>query len=209
MATAHTIIDPPEDHDVLPEDRNRSTRRLSAILAASTVMFSPALFGSFVGGSIFGPAGSWLFGVVGFGVGGYLLSNVVNRFFVYNEEGSAYVPNDAIWGKNIPYGPGFHLSHFWEERNKDGNYKLEIATKTFEVSVQTTTANVTVTGSFQWRIDLALINRFIGINPSTVENGLLAFIKSFLTEELAKKDAEHARTTVSYTHLTLPTNREV
>jgi hypothetical protein len=191
--------EPPTDSDISWDDRNRASRVASVSLVALASLAGPAIFGATLG-SIYGPAGAWLLGTAGFAAGGYFISKILDRLYVYNEEWSSYVTNDPIFGHNVPYGPGFHFAHFWEERNQAGNYKLHVVTKTFEVTVQTTTASVTVKGSFQYRIDLALINRFIGISASTVEEGLLAFIKSFLIEELSDKDAEYSRKSITETN---------
>ncbi len=185
-------FDPPDDSDISWVDRNRLSRLAIVSAVALVTAAGPAIFGALIG-SIFGPIGALIVGVAGFGVGGFLLARLSHRLFVYNEEWQAYLTQDPFSGQNIPYGPGLHLSHVWEERNKNGNYSLTVVTKQFEVAVQSKTAKVTVTGQFQYSIDLSNIKRFIGISASTVEDGLTAFIESFLTRELARDDAEHAR----------------
>lgn len=153
----------------------------------------PTWFASFVG-SIFGDVGSFIGALAGFVAGGFFLGIISKRLFVYNEEWSGYVTNNPFGGQNVAYGPGLHFSYPWEQRNQDGEYDLQVKTEPFELKAQTKSANVTVTGSFQYRIDLPHITKYIGAGESTIKGGLIAFIKTFLTEELAKEDAEYDRT---------------
>jgi hypothetical protein len=185
-----TTLNPPDDREITT--RGKIRRVVSVIIVSAVCLFVPMILGNILG-SLFGSFGSQLLGLAGFVGGGIFLSLISKRLFVYNEEWKAYVTNNPFGGQNVPYGPGLHFSHLWEQRNKDGEYDLSVISKTFELKAQTQSANVTVTGSFQYRIDLANITKFIGVNPTTVENGLIAFIKSFLTQRLAQFDAEGAR----------------
>jgi hypothetical protein len=92
------------------------------------------------------------------------------------------------------------VSFPWEQRNEEGNESLEVITRLFTVGVQTKTAKVEAQGSYQYAIDLANITNFIGNDASTIEEGFLAFIQSFLTEEYANLDAETARAKIGDTN---------
>ena len=109
--------------------------------------------------------------------------------FVYNPEWTAYVTQDIFSGKMVPYGPGFHLSYWWEERNKSGNYSLKVITRDFRASVATKTAKVVVSGKYEYAIDLQFITHAIGVDETTIEGGITAFIESFLTSKCSGGDA--------------------
>lgn len=138
--------------------------------------------------------------VVGFCVGiGLVAWLVPNRMLVYNAEWTGYVTQNTFTGTMVPYGPGLHLSHWWEERNKDGNYSLKVTTQPFTASVATQTAQVIVSGKYGYAIDLARIVRAIGVDESTIESGLTAFIDSFLTNWCSREGmtAEKVRSTIN------------
>ena len=131
--------------------------------------------------------------LVGFVVGAYLEYLGTQRLIIYDEEWTAYVTNEPFSGENVAYGPGAHPSHFWEQRNKKGNYSLERITRVFTVGVSTKTSRVTATVTYQYAIYLPWILNFIGNDISTIEDGFIGFLESFLTEKLADETAEDAR----------------
>jgi len=187
-------LEPPRDKDAV---RNRWSRYISLLFTVAIVLVVPVLAGAFWG-SLFAPIASKIGGLAGFILGTYFLLRLQSRLLVYNPEWSAYVSNDPF-GENVPYGPGVHPSHIWEQRNKRGNYSLELVNEAFSVSVQTTTASVEAVGQFQFMIDLRRINNFIGVvgvDESAVHRGFTAFVQSHLTQRLAGKSAEEARASI-------------
>lgn len=186
-------IKPPHDNEAR---RNRLTRWVNLLATMAVVIAGPVLFcaywGSFVG------SGSTKFMIlVGIGIAALLAPLVLRRMLVSNPEWAAYVTLDPFRGQNIPYGPGLHPTHWWEERNKSGNYSLEVVTKTFSVGVQTKTAQVVATGMFEYQVDLAGITNFIGIDESTIDTGFTGYIQAYLTEKFADKTAEEARASIN------------
>ncbi|MFA5942290.1 MAG: hypothetical protein WC798_01305 [Candidatus Paceibacterota bacterium] len=146
-------------------------------------------------GSMFGHAPIGL--LVGFGIGGAFVAQLApSRMFVYNPEWTGYVTQDIFRGTMIPYGPGFHFSHWWEERNKQGNYSLKVITRDFRADVATQTAKVEISGKYEYAIDLALIVRAIGVDETTIESGITAFIESFLTSQCAGENADDVRKSI-------------
>jgi hypothetical protein len=132
--------------------------------------------------------------LVGFAVGGALEAWFApNRMFIYNPEWTGYVTQDIFFGTMVPYGPGLHLSHWWEERNKGGNYSLKVITRDFSASIATKTAKVVIKGKYEYAINLALIARAIGVDETTLESGITAFIENFLTSQCANEDAYAVR----------------
>lgn len=132
--------------------------------------------------------------LIGFGVGGWFASRIIpDRMVIYNPEWTGYVTQNMFKGTMIPYGPGLHFSHLWEERNKAGNYSLKVVTRPFETSISTKTSKVVVKGEYEYAICLARIESAIGVGESTIEDGLTAFIESFLISKCDHADAEEVR----------------
>ncbi|HVV39316.1 MAG TPA: hypothetical protein VHD31_03270 [Candidatus Paceibacterota bacterium] len=131
--------------------------------------------------------------LIGFVIGAFLEYLGTQKLIIYNEEWTAYATNDPFSGDNVAYGPGAHLSHFWEQRNKSGIYSLERITRVFTVDVATTTSKVTATVTYQYAVYLPWLLNFIGNDISTIESGFIGFLQSFLTEKLAGDTAESAR----------------
>lgn len=187
-APAERLV-PPTDRDAV---RDRFSRMLSVLITVILSYAVPTVFGVAVGYN-FGSNGMWFFGLIGFGVGGYFLMKISKRLFVYNEENHAYVTNNPLTGENVPYGPKASFSHPWEQRNQEDEYDLQVISVKFSLPAQTGTSNLIVDGMFQYRINLANITTYIAVNPGTVQDGLLAFIKTFLSQTLAGYDLEGAR----------------
>jgi hypothetical protein len=133
--------------------------------------------------------------LVGFCIGSALAAWLVpSRMLVYNAEWTGYVTQNAFKGTMVSYGPGLHFSHWWEERNKNGNYSLKVITRSDNTSVATKTAQLTSHFEYEYAIYLPTIERAIGVDSSTIERGLTAFIDSFITGWCARRDADEART---------------
>lgn len=179
----------PKDEQVT---RNRWTRMLSFILFSALVVGGPTAlatwWGSVVGHPLIG-------GLAGFWIGGFIASRLIpDRFLVNNPEWTAYVTQSMFGGEMVVYGPGLHLSHWWEERNKTGNYPLKLVKKSFSQSVATATSKAIVDGQFEYAVDLPHADRAVGVSESTVEAGASSLIENFLTSQCSKKDTEWVRT---------------
>lgn len=180
---------PPHDRDVL--QRDKWSRRVSLVCIIIIATLVPVTLGAYWGsfiGPFFTKVGL-IAGIVGAIV---MLRWLLPSLLISNPEWTGYVTLDPFLGENVAYGPGWHPCFPWEERNADGNYPLEVITKTFEVSVQTKTAKVTVKGVFEYQVDLTNITTFIGVAESTIDEGFTAFIETFLVEELAGYTAQEA-----------------
>lgn len=191
-------IDLRAPHDSQITTRNCFARWMAFIITVVVVLGVPALFLGYWGWFLGNGTIATFSGLIGFCVGGEFLARMIpNRMFVYNPEWTGYVTQNAFTGTMVPYGPGLHLSHWWEARNKSGNYSLKVITRDFKVNIQTATARADVSGMYEYAINLAKIERAIGIHESTIESGLTAFIKSFLISRCAAKDAESVRGSIS------------
>lgn len=135
--------------------------------------------------------------LIGFLLGIWLAARFVpTRMLIYNPEWTAYVSQNVLTGTMVPYGPGLHCSYWWEQRNQSGIYSLKIITRDFTVTVATQSATMTVEGKFEYCISLRHIVRAIGIDESTIERGITAFVKSFLVSVGSALDAEGVRTSI-------------
>lgn len=177
-------------------ERGRKLRWVNLIVTLVLVVLAPVLLLSWWG-SFIGPASTKVGLLAGLGVAGYLVYLVLGRLLVSNPEWGAYMTLDAFTGQNVPYGPGLHPSYWWEQRNKDGNYSLEVVTKVSEISVPTKDARLAADFVFEYQVDLPNIQNNVGIDESTIDDGFTGFIQSFLTVELADKTAEEGRRLVS------------
>lgn len=177
--------------DSMAHQRDRFTRWLALIAFSAIAFLLPTYFGALWGSFAGVPKLGFL---IGLGGAAALLIPLLVRSLIANPEWTGYVSLNPLTGKNVPYGPGLHPAFFWEQRNKDGTYPLQVITKTFEIPVQTQTSQVIATGMFQYQVDLANIVNNVGIDESTVNEGYTGFIDNFLTSELSKKTTEQART---------------
>ncbi len=180
---------PPHDRDV---QRNRATRLINCAVSSALLVAVPTAFGSYWGRIL---GGYELFGgLIGFGIATYLCASwIPKRMLVIVPQWTAFVTTNLFDGAVIPYGPGLHCSHWWEQRDRSGNYPLQILTNNFDVSISTQTAAVTVTGAYEYSISLPYITRAIGLDDTTVERGITTFMKSFLTSKCAAQSAEQIR----------------
>jgi hypothetical protein len=184
-------LEKPNDRDIT--DRNRSSRLANVLITSAIIVLFPVMSFRYLGEVFgFGTTGSF----IGIAVGFYLLSYVAPRMFVYNPEWSGYVTQDAILGTMVGYGPGFHFAHWHEQRNVSGNYSLKVITRPFVETVPTKTSQVTPKVKYSYAISLPEITRTVGVDETTIEGGLTAFVGSFLTQEFAKYTAEEVRTKV-------------
>jgi len=182
-------LEPPYDGQI--KDRGRFLRMLNLVFSLAFLIAAPVTFfrywGFLFGYEIFGS-------LVGLGVGGMLEAWLVPRWmFIYNPEWTGYVTQNVFTGTMVPYGPGLHPSYWWEERNKSGNYSLGVITRDFKAAIATKTAKVIISGKYEYAINLAMITKAIGIDATTIEIGITAFIDSFLTSECAEEDAGKVR----------------
>lgn len=179
----------PRDKDIL--NRNRESRLAMFIVALVVIVGAPTALVGWWGSMADYPNLGIL---IGFGIGGWFASRIIpDRMVIYNPEWTGYVTQNMFKGTMIPYGPGLHFSHLWEERNKAGNYSLKVITRPLEASISTKTSKVVVKGEYEYAIYLARIENAIGVGESTIEDGLTAFIESFLISKCDHKDAETVR----------------
>lgn len=184
----------PYDNQV---DRNRFWRWIVLGLTVALILGFPMAVGWFAG-SLTGRTTAIALGtIIGFATGATLLEALAGKYLlIYNAEWTGYVTQDVFFGSMVPYGPGLHPSFPWEARNRAANYPLHVITKSFQVGVSTTTARVVVDGEFQYQMDLPRIINAIGVDSTTVENGLTAFVDARLTATGAQQSADGVRSDI-------------
>ncbi|MHB8660717.1 MAG: hypothetical protein ACYC75_02145 [Minisyncoccota bacterium] len=182
--------------DSLITSRDRFGRLVSLVFFAALMFAVPMYFCWFFAAVINIPRIGVL---VGIGIGGYLAANIIPRHFLVNNlEWTAFVTQDMFGGGMVPYGPGLHPAYFWEERSHGGNYPLDVITRPFVVGVSTKSSRVTIEGEYEYAMSLPYITLAIGIDESTIHDGITAFIKNLLTRICAGKDAEWARKNIEH-----------
>lgn len=184
-------LDKPVDSEQV--ERERGIRWFVLIICTIAMLALPTGWLWYLGSLFEHPV---LGGLLGFGLGGYLASNLVpDHFLINNPEWTAFVTQNAFNGKMIPYGPGLHPSLPWEGHSKDGNYPLKVITRSFEANVSTATSKVKIAGEYEYAMSLRNITVAIGIDETTIQSGITAFIESFLISECTQtgRDAEWAR----------------
>jgi len=167
----------PTDSEI--KSRSKWLRIISVMFFSTLIIALPTMIFGFWGSLLnHNTTGS----LIGFIIGGVALSKVApSRMFVYNPEWCGYVTQDIFRGTMVSYGPGLHASHWWEHRNSEDNYSLKVKRLSFSVGVVTSTAKVTISGEFEYAIDLGIIERAIGVSEDVVERGITAFIENYLT----------------------------
>jgi len=184
-------LEKPNDDQITDRDR---FGRWAWLIVCSVIIFAFPTWLLWYWASFINPVIGFIGGLLGFGVGGYIASKLIpDRFLTDNKEWTAFVTQDMFGGGMVPYGPGLHPSYFWEERSKEGNYPLTVITRPFSVSIATKTSEVTVKGEYEYAMSLRRITLAIGVDESTIDEGITAFIESFLTNICADKDAEWVR----------------
>jgi hypothetical protein len=183
-------VERPQDSEI--KKRRRGARVISTVVSSIVILTIPMVLIGWLGLL----AGSVTTGcVVGFIIGGITLSIVgPKRMLVINPEWCGYVTQNIFdKGAMVAYGPGMNFSHWWEQRNADGNYSLKVQSKPFDIPVTTGSGKVIFAGQYEYVIDLSLLDLAIGVSQSVVEKGITAFIQNFLTVESADKMSKDVR----------------
>jgi hypothetical protein len=183
-------IERPQDSDI--RTRAKNVRVISAFFFSALIVAVPTIMSGLFAATVdFGTSGC----LAGFLLGVFGLGNIApRRMVVYNPEWRGYVTQDIFRGTMVPYGPGLHASHWWEQRNATGNYSLEVQRQPFDVLVSAGSGSISFAGEYEYAIDLSLIERTVGVSASVVEKGITAFIDNLLTARYADMDTKRVRT---------------
>jgi hypothetical protein len=196
-------LEKPNDRD-LNDLRNKGVRWVHFFLLGLAIIIIPEQIGAWWGRLAGYPN---MGAILGFVAGGLSAAKLIPSYFLVNNlEWTGFVTQNALTGDMVPYGPGLHPCFFWEERSKDGNYSLDVITQQFEVAVATSTSRVIVKGEYEYAMSLRHLTTAIGIDHTTIHEGLTAFISSFLigecskstNEDGSKRDAEWVRSNIAH-----------
>lgn len=124
-----------------------------------------------------------------------LVAPILPRFVLINLAHRAMVTTNLLagwFGKDpaetyTTYGPGFHVSFPWEDREEENNVSLELITEPFESVVQVKDGNIRLRGSYRFRASIRHLPNFIGIDISTLAEGVNDLVVSRVVTELAPK----------------------
>jgi hypothetical protein len=195
----HPIEGVGKDSDL---ERDRFTRWIVFLLCTSTI----TLGSTAVGTSIAGLPGF----VVGLAVGAKAVISLSKYFIIRVPQAQVFVtlnglrtffgiPGDA----NVKYGTGDHVTYPWESRDEKGNLSLDIITLVYTESVPGKDSKLEVTGSMQFRVDIKLAERFIGVDQSTIVSGIVDLIKAAISGRLATKTADEAKAEIEQMNIDL------
>lgn len=146
----------------------------------------------------------------GLAASGILLSMTLDRFFISVEMVSAFITVDLFqtlfWKKDraIPdpetydeeseeekeldrktfpvYGPGFHVSYPWEERDQENNFSLKEVSADISFSILLSDGTITMKGSYRIRPDLNNLIPFlsgVGSSAEELEEIIVAYAIEF------------------------------
>lgn len=192
--------------------RNRILRWAVAGIAAVIITFIPGILIGYTLASIIPISGiGWLGFFLGIASGLYVLAYVFPRYFLIRVgQVRCFVtlnPLLSFFGikgnPNITYGPGDNIAFPWEERSRKGNVPLDIITLDWEENVPGKTTQLLVKGSYQFKPDITMASRFIGVDDSTILGGVIDLIESKVSSILATKSADSAKREIDKLNIAL------
>lgn len=184
------------DYDAMT---GRKTGRRWAFLIGTTitVLSITTAIGSAMMGALGFYASSLVGAAIGFSIGVTVMLKLFPRFWVVVPQTTAFVTTNqfapAGANPNIPYGPGGHPAFPWELRQESGNITLDNITVRVKEEVPTKTSAMIVDATMQFKFDLRRITTVVGIDESTIEQGLVAQVNEWLSNRLANEDGDDLR----------------
>jgi regulator of protease activity HflC (stomatin/prohibitin superfamily) len=108
------------------------------------------------------------------------------------------VAENSFTGNPVVYGAGWHFRYPWEAVSEESNIDLKERTRTLEnLTIATTTDELVVKISLQWRPELTELATFRRMDDTTVEDGFFEPTQRFVSTLFARMKAEDARTNQS------------
>jgi hypothetical protein len=132
-------------------------------------------------------AGAFVGELVGIALSGWLTPS---RLLVYTPPYLGFLTQNAITGKNTPYGPGTRPTLPLESRTVSGNYSLKVIVIKSDLPCPTATSQIILKLVFQYARSLRNLERAVGTDSATIEEGLLGFVHSFATGWCSSKPAD-------------------
>jgi len=171
--------------DSIVEQRDRTSRAFLGVLTIVSVVL-----GSFLLGSIFGLIGM----ILSITLAGILVAAVIPWISVYVPYTWGLVAENSFSGEPVVYGSGWHWSFPWEQVTEESNISLEERTYIREdLTMATTSDEMKVKISFQWRPNLKNLATFRRMDDSTVEKGFFEPLERFVSTLFSMMTADQAR----------------
>lgn len=114
-----------------------------------------------------------------------------HKFFLVSvPEVTGLVTINLITGNLHPYRTGVHFRYLWEQV-KEGNYiNMRIITKSHEENYPSKDGPLMhVKWSFQYKPPIRSLPQYIAVDETTIEKGLIDVGSSFLSADIAQKEA--------------------
>lgn len=109
----------------------------------------------------------WLGAAVGFSTGTWFAIKLIEKSIIINKSVQAFVtidPLQSLLGKEsslVCYGPGTHISFWWEQRIAENNINLSAVAIDVGGTVQTTDGIITKRGGVRLRPDIRKLEAFL------------------------------------------------
>lgn len=183
---------------VLTDSELTRDRFARALVALGTLFVIPAFTAflaylvSFIFPIIF-PGKSYLFAILGIILGASFVARISPRFLVTNPANLAFVTqNPFSYSDNqyVPYGPGWHFSFPWEQRQTEGNVPLNLITEHISERIPSRTGEVTLDISVQLFVRNPVA--FFIATASSVQLGLRDTVREWLAKRVAELSADEA-----------------
>jgi regulator of protease activity HflC (stomatin/prohibitin superfamily) len=170
-------------------DRNVPRNRAPRFILGVSILASIVVIVVLVGLS-FGPVG----GILSLTVAGLLVAAVIPWVTVQVPYTWGLVAENSFTGDPVVYGSGWHFRYPWEIITEESNIDLRERTRVYEgLTIATTSDELKVKISFQWRPDLMNLATFRRMDDSTVESGFFEPIERFVSSRFAEMNADEAR----------------
>lgn len=132
-------------------------------------------------------------GVLGAGLGVWIAFSVIEKSLVKNGAVQAFVtinPLRSLLGLGSPlvsYGPGIHVSYWWETRESINNVSLEAVAENFSATVQCSDGTLSMEGEIRLRPDIQRLPEFLS-GVGTAANNLTGLLEAAAVTKMAGND---------------------
>ena len=154
-----------------------------------------------IGQYLFFEGSDYLLLIAALPIGGEIMRLIIHRFWVVIPQVQLLVtvnPYRNIFGgdtdPNVTYTAGQDgPSYPWEARSSKSNITGEVVTVEWDDRVPGAETEFILRGSYQFRVDRKLADRFVGIDEATIRSGAIDLIRAEVGHLLADKDGDEGK----------------